>query len=146
MKKFSFSLQAVLDINISLEKEQKNRLAAINHCINALQAERADVCAQMEGCISSYLELLKDSLSIDKISLHNNYLSLLSKEIQDLDIQINEQTVKKQRVQELLLETLKKRKAIERLKDKQYDIYLKEMEALEEKKIDDFASYMYTKA
>jgi len=144
MKKFKFTLQTLLDVNMSLEKEQKNRLAIVNNRINALKAERKVINLEIKHHILSYLQLVKDTLDIDKMKTYNKYFGALNFKIQAIDTQIEEQAAKKLHLQNLLSETMKKRKSIEKLKEKQYITYLKELETEEEKIVDGFASYMYT--
>lgn len=143
MKKFTFTLQALLQVTASLEKEQKNQLSIINNVIKKLEDEHSLLMSEISSSICAYLEEIKVSLSVSHIKMHNDYLRVLNGKIQSVLKKIEEQNIEKHKLQDLLVETMTRRKSLEKLKDKQYKSYLKELQKEEEKIIDDFASYSF---
>lgn len=143
MKKFKFSLQGFLDINIALEKEQKNQLAIINGKISVLESEADLIMKNINNNRIAYINLLSVAPDISRIKNLNSYIKFLNNELLIVDNEIQIENKRRETAQEALIETMKKRKSLERLKEKQYRQYLNDVERSIEKNIEEFASYSY---
>lgn len=143
MKKFNFTLQALLHVTISLEKEQKSQLLIINKQIEILQLEQNILMDEISNSIELYLEQIKGFSSINHVKIHNDYLSVLNKKNHSILLKIDKTNIEKQQLQDMLVETMVRRKSLEKLKDKQYKVYLKELQKEQENLIDEFASYSF---
>jgi flagellar FliJ protein len=143
LKKFKFSLQGFLDINIALEKEQKNQLAIINGKISVLESEADLIMKNINNNRIAYINLLSVAPDISRIKNLNSYIKFLNNELLIVDNEIQIENKRRETAQEALIETMKKRKSLERLKEKQYRQYLNDVERSIEKNIEEFASYSY---
>jgi flagellar biosynthesis chaperone FliJ len=82
LKKFSFSLQTLLDINISLEKQQKNEIAAINNRIRILEEEISRKELEIEEVQNKAKKEIKAHCKVEKIKSLNIYITGLNKKLQ----------------------------------------------------------------
>lgn len=136
MKKFKFTLQTLLNIEVALEKEKKNELAMI-------VAEIARLEELKEKYGNDMIDAMRYSfktMNISDLMNTENYTKYLKKRIEDTELEIAVKEDEKSVAQAALVECMRKRKTYERLKEKQLESYKKEVEAEEAKNIDDFVS------
>lgn len=136
MKKFKFTLQTLLNIEVALEKEKKNELAMI-------VAEIARLEELKEKYGNDMIDAMRYSfktMNISDLMNTENYTKYLKKCIEDTELEIAVKEDEKRVAQAALVECMRKRKTYERLKEKQLESYKKEVEAEEAKNIDDFVS------
>lgn len=143
MKKFTFTLHTLLDLNISLEKQQKNELAIINRRIQILNDEKLQKEFEITQVQIQLSEKLKTLCDVDTLSNSNRYITALNYKIRGIEELLDEQNLQRQNVQEELTKTMIKRKSLEKLKEKQYKQYLAELKTEEEKASDDFVTFSY---
>ncbi|MCX7715735.1 MAG: flagellar FliJ family protein [Clostridia bacterium] len=136
MKRFKFSLQTLLNVALALEKEQKNALAVINNQLHELNEKKEAVIRRREDLNAFYAK----AHSLDEFIYSNNYLMYLKEVLSSLDTEISVKEYEKEKVQTELAETMKKRKTYEKLREKQLEIYKKELESEESKYLNDFIS------
>ncbi len=142
MKKFRFTLQTVLNLNISLEKEEKNQLAAANRRIMVLEDEKAAVIDKITASEDEYSLKIK-CCSVEDMKIQNVYIANLNITKKQIDERIDEEKKKRQKIRDALSKTIIKRKSLETLMEKQYTEYLAQVKSEEEKSLDDFVSYSY---
>jgi flagellar FliJ protein len=141
MKKFKFKLQSLLDITISLEKEQKNQLEYINKRISQLQSEKEALIYRVDCCNSAFMKEIKNSVKIAAIKNHNNYIKFLNGKIESISDNIEKETQAKQKLQDKLMKTMSKRKILEKLRERKLEQYRIELQREEEKIIDEHAYF-----
>lgn len=134
MKKFKFTFQTLLNISISLEKEQKNNLAVVNNELHALEEIKESILNEIDNTRKIY----KDVLSINEFINANNYLSFLKKKLIDINMEISIKENEKEQIQKQLIETMTQRKTYEKLRKKQLETYKKELAIEEDKALGDF--------
>lgn len=143
MKKFIFTLQKLLDINISIEKQQKNELTVINKRINMLESDKLQKESEIEQMHIQTEKLLSEHCKVEKIQSLNFYIFCLNKKVNAIKGLLEEENIKRQKVQAELTNTMIKRKSLEKLREKQYKQYLSELKKEEEKASDDFVTFSY---
>lgn len=143
MKKFKFTLQTLLDMNRSLEKQQKNELAVINNRIQVLLDTKSQREAEIEQVQNQTRKKLKTFCNAEMLKYNNLYITGLNKKIRDIEESLKEENKQKVIVQEKLTNTLVKRKSLEKLEEKQYRQYLMEIKNEEEKASSDFVTFGY---
>lgn len=136
MKKFKFTLQTLLNIEVALEKEKKNELAMINAEIARLN-DKKDEFSQS---ITEAMQYSFRTMEIGDLMNTENYTRYLKKCIVDTELEIAVKQDERSVAQAELIECMRKRKTYERLREKQLEIYKKEIEAENAKNIDDFVS------
>jgi len=136
MKKFKFTLQALLNIEVALEKEKKNELALINAEIARLEEQKVQYGKDMMQAMQYSFR----TMDIGDLINTENYTKYLKKCIVDTELEIAVKEDEKNIAQAELIECMRKRKTYERLKEKQFEKYKKEVAVEEAKIIDDYIS------
>ena len=121
MKRFSFSLQSILDLRIQEEEEAKRELADKEQELYNCQVQVGEVQQAIKDFQKEQKEGRNSSQSIMKLRLSVSWRDSLkadllnrAQQMQDIQIDIN-------RAKQKLIEAVKKRKGLEILRDKQYE-------------------------
>lgn len=136
MKKFKFTLKTLLDVTIALEKECKNKLAVVNGQLNELLDIREGFYSELKETENFY----SSAMTLADLVNADRYIQSLKQKIVDINVEISIKEHEKSEIQQELIEMMKKRKTYEKLKEKQYADYKKEVSLEEDKIIDDFIS------
>lgn len=136
---YSFKLQPVLDHRQYIEDDLKRELAEIKQQVS-LARQQLDSLKRKEMNTASALKMQqKEGLSSDQVLAYHDYLKRLSDRIADqnkLTAEIEAQELEKQ---DALLEAMKKRQILEKLKDQGLDRYNQVMHKKEMNFIDEIA-------
>lgn len=136
---YSFKLQPVLDHRQYIEDDLKKELAEIKQRVS-LARQQLDSLKRKEMNTASALKMQqKEGLSSDQVLAYHDYLKRLSNQIADqnkLTAEIEAQELEKQ---DALLEAMKKRQILEKLKDQGVDRYNQVMHKKEMNFIDEIA-------
>lgn len=143
MKKFKFTLQTILDLNISIEKQQKNELAAINHRIRMLEEDKVRTENEIARAEDIYKVHIKKQCRVGIIRSDSMYIKSLNEEKKQIETEIEKKNRQKEKLQAMLMKTMAKRKSLEKLSEKQYQKYLMSIKTEQEKETDDFAAFNY---
>ena len=142
MKKFVFSLQTVNDYKLTVEKTQKAALAKAEALLRELHAEEKrldDIFSR--NSIARDVELRSGTADAQTLAAYDAFFQHIGEEKKKLAVKIVNAEAAKLRCQELLITTMKELKAYSKLRDKQYEEYLKEVAAEEEKTLGDIISF-----
>lgn len=145
MKKFVFRYARVLQVRIEKENEVKNKLAKINQVIIEKEDELLTTQSQNEAFLVSVNDAMKTGvLASDMQALASNK-AYLSKRLKTLTHELVVLKDERKAVQIELIEANKQRKVMEKLREKEIEVY-KELEAEEEAKlVDQIVTYQSTK-
>ena len=142
MKRFLFTLQTVYDYKLTVEKTQKAELAAAEALLRELYAEDKrldDVFAY--NSVARETELREKTADAQSLAAYDAFFRHINEEKKKLAVKILNAEAAKLRCQEVLIITMKELKAYNKLHDKQYAEYLKEVAAEEEKSLGDIISF-----
>jgi flagellar export protein FliJ len=136
---FQFDLEAVLNYRLQVEEqcqlslaEAVKKLQVAMDVLEALQKEKNDLMRNL-------IRMQENALTSDVIARHFIFIKFLkSKEEKQEAIIINMQEEVSAKRQDLL-EAVKKRKAMDALREKKKAAYISEMAAKDRKELDDFA-------
>lgn len=142
MKKFVFSLQTVFDYKLTVEKTQKAELAKANALLRELYAEdrRLDE-AFSRNSAAREKQLADKTADANTLDAYDAFFLHLREQKKTLAKKILSAEAKRLRCQEVLIITMKEIKAYKKLREKQYQEYLKESAAEEEKELSDIISF-----
>lgn len=138
MKRFKFTLAGLLKLRISMEKQQKAALAQADARIMAFR----DELSALIGDFSAHRErYLSGGLTVAECRRYGDYFSALRERIeqQNRKIQVAEQ--ERERIRAQVAETMRSRKALEKLRETQHEAWLQEGAREEEKSLADFISF-----
>jgi len=142
MKKFVFSLQALFDYKLTVEKQQKAELRNAQQRLKELLAEEQRLLNAYAENERSLERALRDNVDIvTALSEHDAYFRFLRDALKE----IRERIVRAEKVvtecQARLIITMREIKTYKKLRSEQYQEYLKEVQTEEEKEIGDLVSF-----
>jgi len=143
MKKFRYSMQSLLVMKQKLEDQAKAAFAVAQQRLN----EEEQCLVMMERKRQAYLDEKRDVMA-GKLDVPK--LNQLQMAVESMDEQIvhQKQAIKKaglafRAAQERLVESMMERKTQERLRENAFEVYRQEMNAEEQKEIDERTSFQY---
>ncbi len=142
MAKFKFRLDVLLRLALNEEEEAKKELAIWQKRLLEMQAKKEWVLGQ----ISWSLEEKVKQAAINEIILYENYLDSLRYRLILTDNELSYIEMEKDKAVLKLQEAMKKRKTLEKLKEKKYEQYLFEADQLEQKEMDEIGTKIFTES
>lgn len=143
MKKFKFSLQKVLDVNIAKEKNALEEFAKAQNLVLVQKTLITELELEYKSLISA--SVVCDGTAIYDIQNRQAYAKVLQVQISNAKINLkrleSELVVKRQH----LIEAMKNRKLLENLKTKARDRYKKEQEHEEQLFLDEIGVIGYSR-
>jgi len=143
MKPFLFKLQTALDIKLKEEDIQKEKL------YQATKVYKQNL-RQLTGLKNRLVEIQdilrgKQVKNIDVLEIKNcqDYIPVLNERIKQQEEKTEDSRLEMERVRSKLLEIMKKRKILEKLKTRHYQEYMREFLREEQKQIDEMATIGY---
>ena len=142
MKKFKFTLQALYNYKLTVEKLQKAELRKAQQALQELVDEEERLLSAWDDNERSLDDALGRGENVaSTLSEHDAYFRYLREAL----IEVRKKIVKAQEVvqecQERLIITMKELKTYLKLRDEQYQAYMKEVQAEEAKEMDDLVSF-----
>ncbi|MBP3620314.1 MAG: flagellar export protein FliJ [Lachnospiraceae bacterium] len=143
MAKFFYRMQNILDIKYKLEDTAKQEYAEARRLLNIEEEKLEQLKIRKDEYQEEYNNLIVGSLNFVKIEETGNAMDIM-------DILIEQQMeVVKKRSKELekarvkLQQVMQERKMHEKLKEKQFDEFVQELNSAENKETDEVVSYQY---
>lgn len=143
MAKFVYRMENILNIKYKLEEQAKQeymtvriRLNEEEEKLNALQNRKQEYFAQYRDLLKERLDVLQIETCKEAILLMDEYIAAQEQVVARVEEEL-EQAIAKMR------EAIKERKIHEKLKEKQFEIFLQELNQEEMKEIDQLISYQY---
>ena len=143
MKKFRYSMQSLLGIKQKLEDQAKAAYGAAKLRLNEEEERLLAMQRKREEYIEEKRQVMATRLDVPK-------LNRLQMAVEAMDDQIarQKQNVKKAEMavraaEERLVESMTERKTQERLRENAFEVYRQEMNAEEQKEIDERTSFRY---
>jgi len=142
MKKFVFSLQALFEYKLTVEKEQKAELRNAQQRLKELIEEELRLLNAYAENERSLEQALRENVNVSAaLSEHDAYFRFLRDALKE----IRERIVRAEKVvaecQARLIVTMREIKTYKKLRTEQYREYLKEVQTEEEKEIGDLVSF-----
>jgi flagellar FliJ protein len=136
-------MQSILDIKYKLEEQAKQQYMEVRHRYNEAVDMLDTLKHRKEGYFQEYRSLLNERLDVLEIEKCKEAITIMDEYI---DNQI--QVVKKieaelEQAVEHMNEAMKERKIYEKLREKQFEVFLQELNREEAKEIDQLVSYQY---
>ncbi|MFC1733627.1 flagellar export protein FliJ [candidate division KSB1 bacterium] len=145
MKKFNFRLQRVLDVKNTVEEvRRRNFLAASNE-----HRKRIQGVEQLYATLMQYQNKLRNLVgekkSVQILNLYYNYFAFLGKHIeyQKKLVQLARHEMEKKRKE--LVEAVKGRKILERLREKQLVNFRKDVGKIEQAHLDEISGIKFSR-
>ena len=143
MAKFAYRMENILNIKYKLEEQAKQKYMAVRvrlneeeEKLNALQNRKQEYFVQYRDLLKERLDVLQIETCKEAILLMDEYITAQEQVVARVEEEL-EQAIAK------MNEAIKERKIHEKLKEKQFEIFLQELNQEEMKEIDQLISYQY---
>lgn len=143
MAKFVYRMENILNIKYKLEEQAKQeymtvrvRLNEEEGKLNALQNRKQEYFAQYRDLLKERLDVLQIETCKEAILLMDEYIATQEQVVARIEEELELAIAK-------MMEAIKERKIHEKLKEKQFEIFLQELNQEEMKEIDQLISYQY---
>ena len=139
MKKFTFSLEAVLDYRKLLEEKEQEKLRKINQAILQAQHDLNLLRNEIDDCREMVISCQKGIIDIDKIRHLAAYIEKLEFEVIQLTLHISQ--LEKEKVEQLekVVQARRRREVVDKLKEKKLSYYEREAREMEQKLLDELS-------
>jgi len=142
MKKFKFTLQSLYNYKLTVEKLQKAELKRAQQALQELLDEEQRLLKAREDTeISLEKALAKGENVGDALIEHDSFFRFLRDALVEIRIKIVKAEEVVRECQERLILTMKELKTYLKLREEQYQAWMKEAQAEEAKNIDDLVSF-----
>lgn len=146
MKKFTYSMQNILDLQYKIENQEKAAFREANEKLSREEHTLREYMKQQAGYEQRLKEEVSGVLDLKSVIFYRHSIDVMKSRVrsQMLRVHLEEKNVEAARVK--LQQEMKKRKMHERMKEKAFEAYKQELSAEESKEIDELVSYRHTNA
>jgi flagellar protein FliJ len=142
MAKFNFKLQTLLNVKSQQEDNIKNELGKSIQKLENEKTELRRLEMEMEANISEFNKKSRKT-TVEKLIHFNGYISFLNTKIKHQKENVNYASQNVDKVREELIKIDKEREILDRLKEKKYEIFLKELLKEEQRLNDEIVSFKH---
>ncbi len=141
MKKFVFRYDSILSKYQMDEDDLRNNLYKEQKMLQKLMLDKQHCLNNQHEFESSFSKSLIDGISVSEYKLYDNAKHHYRQSVEKLDMEISEVSLEVARLKELVLGAMKKRKTMESLKEKDYELFLENIKIEENKTIEEIVNY-----
>lgn len=143
MAKFTYRMQNILDIKIKMENQAKSAYAMANARLTEEQEKLQEIVIRRAGYERQARELVKGTLHVRDMRENKRAIDVMKslQRNQMMNVHAAEKNVElaRERLNQVMIE----RKTHEKLREKAFEEFKKELEHAESKEIDELVSYNY---
>lgn len=140
---FKFKLQALLKFRKSQEEEKMREMALINSEVVEKNLKITDLRSNRKENIADFTVETGKATNINTLRLYQDYLAGCDHDILDTTYEVAKVTERLDRKREELVEYVRRRRALELLRDRQEKNYNLHMKRHEQKVTDEIASHSF---
>lgn len=147
MARFTFRLQSVLNLREKVEDQKELEYARALQKVAEEEAKERTLVERKALKTEELTELVsKEGIDPYEVSRYNDFIEVLKERIveQRKAVATAKAAAEAKRLE--LVEAMRERKTIERLRENAFEEYLEEEKHLEQKQVDDVVSYKYAKS
>ncbi len=146
MAKFFYRMQNILDIKYKLEEQAKQEYGEIQARLNAAEERQRQYEQMLEDAFETYKQVTSSVLDLLEIEACKNAISFRRDQIAKQKRVVTALRGEVERARIRLNEAMQERKMHEKLKEKQFEIFIDEMNHQESKEIDELVSYKFNQS
>ncbi len=143
MAKFIYRMQSILDIKYKLEDQAKQHYMEVQNRLNEAMGQLEALNVRKEAYFNTYRKLLSEKLDVLEIETCKSAILIMDDYIVQQQSKIHQIEQELEQAMQAMSEAVKERKIHEKLKEKQFEIFLQELNEEEIKEIDQLVSYQY---
>jgi flagellar FliJ protein len=142
MKRFKFTLEALQNYKLTVEKMQKAELRNAQQALRELLDEEQRLLQAYANNERSLERALNENINVtSELNEHDAYFKFLRDALKEIRKRIAKAEEIVAKCLELLVITMKELKTYAKLREEQYQSYLKEVQTEEDKEISDLVSF-----
>ncbi len=146
MKRFTFTLEPLVRVKDSEKTQQELLLARAQQALDRLTERMERQRERLRAHDREFRAQMEAGMNGQKLREFNNFKTYLFESIEQLAIDIERAAEERDACRDALIETMKEIRTLEKLREKQYRLYLEEVRREEEKAIGDFVAFQVTNA
>lgn len=143
MKKFRYSMQSLLVIKQKLEDQAKAAFSVAQQRLNEEEQRLVMMEKKREAYLEEKREVMAGKLDVPKLNWLQSAVDNMDEQIVHQKQAIRKAELALKAAQERLVESMMERKTQERLRENAFETYRQEMNAEEQKEIDERTSFQY---
>jgi len=139
VKPFHFKLQTKLDVAVREEQMAKEELYICLRHRDAIMAELLNLDNRIKGLDQSIKEAMEQSWPLERLLLLKDYLPVLKKKQMETQEKLRQAEEAAENARRILVEKARDTKVLNKLREKEWQMYLEELNKEEQKNIDEIA-------
>lgn len=143
MAKFKFRMEQILNIKRQMEESIKIDLANAIRNIKEEKDKLDSLNMQKKDNIGQFKESMAKGMNVQKMKEYNSFIDLLETRINSQKKAINEAETVADKIRERLVQVVKEKKILEKLKEKQFEDWKLDQQKREELTLGEIAGYKY---
>ena len=143
MARFRYKMQNILSIKEKMETQAKQAFADAKRKLDLEQEALERLFRKKEEVEQHAVEVLQGDLDLHEIEDSQMARIIIDQRIEEQKHRVNRATLELETTRALLEEAVKERKTHEKLKEKQFDEFVREENRTESKTIDELTTYTY---
>ncbi|MDD6331290.1 MAG: flagellar export protein FliJ [Clostridium sp.] len=144
MAKFYYRMQNILDIKYKLEEQAKQEFAQVQTRYRQEQQKLFDIQKRREQYLNEMRSRASDRLDVRELERCNQAIEILDEQIRVQKEQVFRAMAEVDKAREYLNDVMQERKTHEKLKEHQFEQFMKDLNAQEMKEIDELVSYQHS--
>jgi flagellar protein FliJ len=124
LKQFKFKLEPVLNVRKTKEEEIQVQLASALDKLQEAVEEMGKTLEHRHSTASKLEEFKVHPVGVEDLIIYQNYLETLDGRLVNLEMRVREIETEVEEVRNLLLQACKDKKIIEKIKERQKNIYM----------------------
>ncbi|MGE5552342.1 MAG: flagellar export protein FliJ [Betaproteobacteria bacterium] len=145
MKKFSFSLQAVLDLKRHREEALLEELAKRTRAVAAAEERLQELRRERRRAERELRQLLRGRLEVGQVRVAQDYLLGLDGRIEGQSQEVHRRREEVEACRGQVVAARQERKTFEKLRERQWEAYQKEYHRQEQSFLDELATQGYAR-
>lgn len=141
MKKFQFTMAALLKVKEALKKQQQAEMAKIVIELNRLKDQRRSLEQAFDRESQDYAAAARSGALPQRMDQFARYFALLREKQKQVDVQIRQKEQEHRACKQRLVKTMQEQKMLEKLREKQLEEYRIEVAREENLHINDFVNF-----
>ncbi|MCR4721079.1 MAG: flagellar export protein FliJ [Lachnospiraceae bacterium] len=143
MQKFKFKLEGVLSVKLRLEEQAKAAFASAMQSLNACEQRRDEAAKRVSAYEHRFEELISGVLNVTEINMCKEAIRIVREDLAEKENAVKRASNRVEMCRKNLTNAIMERKTLEKLKEKEFEEYIKEYNDEERKQIDELVSYRH---
>jgi flagellar FliJ protein len=143
LAKFKFRMEQMLNIKRQMEESIKNDLANAIRVVELEKEKLNSLTTQKNDSIEQFRELMGKGVSVQKMKEYNAFIDSLENRMTSQKKAIIEAETVADKIRERLVQVVKEKKMLEKLKEKKFEEWKFEQQKKEELALGEIAGYKY---